>query len=390
MIRTLLAAAALTILCAGADAQSKDPDDAAGGNVSLTVAESVSDAASQAKRSGRPVFAISYSKTCPICKGVRDTLATNASLQPVLAQFVSLAIDVDTPDFRTWERMFPRSSSAIPGLYVVSSAGEQVYGSEGGIAADALKAALLTSLTDAGRMPNEAALEKLTAAIDAAEEHRDAGRTAEALAALRPAEREFLRYGEILGLTPAGERATAFLNKLQEEGRRQLAAATAASESADRWATARALAATERDYGLVPALKEDIQEAFKAFGATAEDKLLLRQAKDLVRAEGLLVDAADSKRAETALQQIVKLHPGTAAAREAVKLLGTSSARGAVVAGSSGGMRKWSDVTGKHTVEAELVGVADGVVSLRTKQGKTVKVPVAKLNAEAKAFLDQP
>jgi hypothetical protein len=43
-------------------------------------------------------------------------------------------------------------------------------------------------------------------------------------------------------------------------------------------------------------------------------------------------------------------------------------------------VRKWTDNTGKHSVEAELVEVKDGSVVLRKVNGKTATVPLAKLS----------
>jgi hypothetical protein len=44
-------------------------------------------------------------------------------------------------------------------------------------------------------------------------------------------------------------------------------------------------------------------------------------------------------------------------------------------------VREWSDATGKFHVTAELVGVKDGNVVLKTSDGKVISVPVAKLSA---------
>lgn len=49
--------------------------------------------------------------------------------------------------------------------------------------------------------------------------------------------------------------------------------------------------------------------------------------------------------------------------------------------------RKWTDVTGTYSVEAELLGVADGVVRLRRSDGQEVRVPILKLSAADRTFL---
>lgn len=51
------------------------------------------------------------------------------------------------------------------------------------------------------------------------------------------------------------------------------------------------------------------------------------------------------------------------------------------------GIRAWKDASGLHEVQAELLGVAGGIVSLKTEDGRTVKLPLAQLSKEDQAFL---
>jgi hypothetical protein len=51
--------------------------------------------------------------------------------------------------------------------------------------------------------------------------------------------------------------------------------------------------------------------------------------------------------------------------------------------------RTWTDKTGKHKIEAELVEVTDGVAELRKADGTTVKMPLAKLSKADQDFLKQ-
>jgi hypothetical protein len=61
--------------------------------------------------------------------------------------------------------------------------------------------------------------------------------------------------------------------------------------------------------------------------------------------------------------------------------------RTASVHGQSGDMREWSDATGKFKVTASLIEVKDGTAILKAKDGKTLKIPVAKLSAADQSFL---
>lgn len=50
-------------------------------------------------------------------------------------------------------------------------------------------------------------------------------------------------------------------------------------------------------------------------------------------------------------------------------------------------VRTWKDATGQHEVKAELIGVAGGMVSLKTADGRTVKLAFTQLSSEDQAFL---
>lgn len=51
------------------------------------------------------------------------------------------------------------------------------------------------------------------------------------------------------------------------------------------------------------------------------------------------------------------------------------------------GIREWSDSTGKHKIKGRLVEVRDGVAYLKTSEGKSVNVPVARLSEADQDFL---
>ncbi len=52
-----------------------------------------------------------------------------------------------------------------------------------------------------------------------------------------------------------------------------------------------------------------------------------------------------------------------------------------------GEVRTWKDASGLHQVQAELAGVAGGMVSLKTADGRTVKLAITQLSKEDQAFL---
>jgi hypothetical protein len=57
--------------------------------------------------------------------------------------------------------------------------------------------------------------------------------------------------------------------------------------------------------------------------------------------------------------------------------------------GAAGKLRTWTDVTGKYKVEAELVKIENGQVTLRKANGDRTTLPVDKLSEADREFLRQ-
>lgn len=56
---------------------------------------------------------------------------------------------------------------------------------------------------------------------------------------------------------------------------------------------------------------------------------------------------------------------------------------------ASGFAREWTDVTGKYKVEAEFVSLSDGQVTLARLDQRTIVVPLERLSAADRAFVEQ-
>lgn len=50
-------------------------------------------------------------------------------------------------------------------------------------------------------------------------------------------------------------------------------------------------------------------------------------------------------------------------------------------------VRTWTDISGEHQVKAQLIGVQDGVAKLKTPEGKSLSVPIAKLSQQDQLLL---
>ena len=108
------------------------------------------------------------------------------------------------------------------------------------------------------------------------------------------------------------------------------------------------------------------------------------------KALSLLNQRQGKKVALTALEKVVSRFPDTPAAEQArakLEELGASPPESSIDAKPASGLRMWSDRSGKFKVEAELVGVADGKVQLKRKDGQTVEVPLERLSDEDQKFI---
>jgi hypothetical protein len=53
------------------------------------------------------------------------------------------------------------------------------------------------------------------------------------------------------------------------------------------------------------------------------------------------------------------------------------------------GLRIWTDVTGTHKIEAAYLGVADGAVQLKRKDGREIRVPLEQMSQEDQHYVQQ-
>lgn len=62
---------------------------------------------------------------------LKKRLKSDASLRPIVAQFVPLEIDSSAPEWSTWSRKFPSEGGSIPKVFIVRADGELLYGKSG-------------------------------------------------------------------------------------------------------------------------------------------------------------------------------------------------------------------------------------------------------------------
>ncbi|MEM8678587.1 MAG: thioredoxin family protein [Planctomycetota bacterium] len=90
-------------------------------------------------RTGKPIFSIATSPTCPPCRAMKHTLQTDPEVKSLLEDFVVLEMDASSDDFAAFMQRYQGEYFGVPMVHVVSSEGELMYGRSGGLAAAQLQ-----------------------------------------------------------------------------------------------------------------------------------------------------------------------------------------------------------------------------------------------------------
>jgi hypothetical protein len=157
--------------------------------------------------------------------------------------------------------------------------------------------------------------------------------------------------------------------------------------------------------------RQEASKALKAMGPVAEDATIdcLKDRDMWVRAEACLVlqeiggkkslqalrdislklagnASREASKAISAIELRLESEADAAAAPEDAKAKPANSA-GSTSAEPSAGLRTWRDASGTFSVEAVMLSQQDGKVVLQKKDGKTVRVPIAKLSPADKKYI---
>jgi hypothetical protein len=209
----------------------------------------------QSRLTGKPILAVASRETCGLCQALKRRFASEASLRPLLAEFVPLHLDVDEPAWQEWARQFPAEGNTLPFLYVIRADGEKLYAKGGAPQGAELPQMLGGMRQQSGTELSAKQAEKLQAALTTANEAISAGDTAKAVATIVPA--------AVRGsfAQPAVE-ATRLLETLTEQGKQAITEAESKLASPDTTIDgAVALVETLRVYKKLPEVFKLANEA---------------------------------------------------------------------------------------------------------------------------------
>lgn len=284
---------------------------------------SVTQAIRQAQQTGKPIFAVAGASYCPACQKLMNTLNSDESLQPYIEQFVPLKINAQSDDYQRWKQFFPPKKSAIPALFIVTPQGKEVYSAVGALPTERLQKVLLTSLQKAERYPTKSQWKEITETLAAAEQALDEEQITKAAELLQPVFTQLVEMRSLLELEATGRETIKHVNQLVTKQRTLLDESLQSLESKGDLASALDVTALQGLLELLPEQRKTVSLAIKKAVRNAEQKKLLRQAKELLQAESLSKqpDAKSQRKALAAYKRLVKRYPDSEAAEQAEERL---------------------------------------------------------------------
>ena len=290
---------------------------------SLTVDEAIE----LSTRSGRPIFAVAGSNTCGPCRALFNRLDTDRSIQPLMAQFVSLKVDIHGEAWSKWSSNYPPSGNLIPLIYIVRADGEQIFGNSGSITGPALPALLTQQLALAGTIYSD---EQLAQLADVTERARQALEKDDPSAAigLLDAVRELGTPGNLGSFAAASRGADALFNQLVQQGKADLALAQEKiAEEETAFEGVLLLFRTEQEYGTLPELNAALDTAVREVRRNESMKTVAKQVDVFNQARQFAKSSRTKARAESWLNAIIAHFPDAQAADYARDELGRMQAR---------------------------------------------------------------
>lgn len=237
---------------------------------------------------------------------LKEQLATDRALRPLVAQFVPINIEQGTPESSQWRRQYKDDSNTIPILHVVRADGQQLFGGAAPLGPE-LPKLLIEQLARSGKVLPARQLEQLAAAHQQAVELEAAGDLSAAIERLA-------RVGSTGSYARPAVEVQKMIDRLTEQAQQAIAQAeeklATASQALDG---ALALVETQRVYGRLPEIGKALSLKLSGYRRERQLRDTFVQADLLDKAQALEARPT-SKPARDAYQQIITRYPGTPAA----------------------------------------------------------------------------
>lgn len=306
-----------------------------------------------------------------------------------MAQFVPLKVETAGAEWSNWARKYPPDGSGIPIIYVIRADGMKLYGKSGALNGNDLPLMMQTMLQQSGNIYSDQQIVALETAVETAQKAEAEGDVATAV-------RSLAVVGKIGTLGELGSHAKSALaadqltTALTEKGKAALADAEKQLDdpsNADKFAGALAYVEAKRVFGQLPTLKVELAAAARKYDRDQDLREPISQAESLDRARLLTATSRTQQKGIEALQTLAARYPGQAVAELAIADLKAAGETVNVPADEpTSEFRTFTDITGEFKIEAQFLGVEDGSVVLKKKDGETIRVPFERLSLADQEF----
>lgn len=92
---------------------------------------SLQEALAKSQESGMPILVLGTATWCAPCQRLKQQLSTDSSLEPLMEQYVSLTLDIDSPEFAEWSSLHEPKGTMVPMIFIVSAEGKELYTGSG-------------------------------------------------------------------------------------------------------------------------------------------------------------------------------------------------------------------------------------------------------------------
>lgn len=116
----------------------------------LAAIPSITERVHESRHAGRPLFAMVTSQTCPPCRALKHTIATNTQVRTRLAKFELLVLDVDSSEVNEFKKLNATDTSIVPMLVMLRPDGVTLYSQAGNLPAQNLVEILQFGLDQSG------------------------------------------------------------------------------------------------------------------------------------------------------------------------------------------------------------------------------------------------
>ncbi len=241
---------------------------------------------------------------------LKKRLKSDASLRPILAQYVPLELNSTAPEWSAWERKFASGGGAIPIVYVVRADGKMLYGKSG--SPDELGKFLVAYRTQAGAGLTAKQVRDFTTTLEKAKKAQADGDMALAM-------REIGKFAALNSYAAVAIEGKDVATKMLEEAKEELKKAEEQLASSDEALNgAVALLRIIRVYQPFKELVKSAGQARTKFQKEKRDVLTLAEQLD---AAAKLEETKAFERATKAYQVIIQRNANSPAAKLAQERL---------------------------------------------------------------------